>query len=170
MSKVYPPSHFAYISDNLYRSAYPSTINRPFLESLNLKGVLIIAAVKNDELESSATSFVHHLSSLESIEDDFKTAKCGSMSDFTLGNIHHQRKQQANEEEMQNIITIIKSFQEKNEPLLICCASGKHVSNLVLGCVRKVVDGWALTSIFDEMRRFAGIQLIQEQFVEMFNE
>lgn len=173
MSKVYPPSNFSYVTDNLYRSSYPSDINKSFLSSLNPNGslaILMLASVSNSEIESSTTSFTHHMSSIDTIEADLKASKCGSTSDFTLNNIHHQRKQQANEEQIHSIIAIIKSYAERGEPLLICCSSGKHVCNLAIGCVRKAMYGWALTSIFDEMRRFAGIQLIQEQFVEMFNE
>ena len=55
-------------------------------------------------------------------------------------------------------------------PLLVCCNLGRHHTGMracvpartahaapgtVIGCLRKV-QGWCLTSIFEEYRRYAG--------------
>lgn len=58
----------------------------------------------------------------------------------------------------------------RNYPILIHCNKGKHRTGVLAGCVRKI-QGWTLTSIFDEYRRFAGtkVRMLDQQFIELFD-
>ena len=54
-------------------------------------------------------------------------------------------------------------------PLLAIDRTGRNLNGVVVACLRKVQQ-WALTSIFEEYRRFAGLSRMQqqhEQFVEV---
>jgi hypothetical protein len=45
----FPPLNFAYVEENLYRSAIPTELNFQFLNSLNLKTILILSPESVDE-------------------------------------------------------------------------------------------------------------------------
>lgn len=40
---LFPPLNFGYVQDELYRSAIPNEINFQFLQTLNLKTILILS-------------------------------------------------------------------------------------------------------------------------------
>ena len=42
-AKIIPPSNFAVVQTDLYRSAQPTELNFPFLEKLNLRSVVHLA-------------------------------------------------------------------------------------------------------------------------------
>ena len=65
----------------------------------------------------------------------------------------------------------VKECEDKGEKVLIVCATGKYLTSMTIGCWRKTHQQWAMSSIFEEMRRFEGVgsaQLPLEQFVEMY--
>jgi hypothetical protein len=47
---------------------------------------------------------------------------------------------------------------DNRRPLLVHCTKGTHRTGCVVGCLRKL-EGWSLTPIFDEYRRFAGTKV-----------
>jgi tyrosine-protein phosphatase OCA1 len=58
-----------------------------------------------------------------------------------------------------------------NYPLMVICKTGKILVGVVMACLRKM-QHWALISIFEEYRRFAGgsrLQQQHEQFIELFD-
>ena len=71
--------------------------------------------------------------------------------------------------------TIIKDslqslLDSSNYPVLVTCKLGRHLTGVVVGCLRKY-QRWAFASIFEEYRRFAGTSHQQhyEQFIELFD-
>ena len=61
-------------------------------------------------------------------------------------------------------------LDERNHPILVHCNKGKHRIGCVVGVLRKL-QGWSLTSIFDEYQRFAGnkIRTTDQEFIELFD-
>lgn len=60
---------------------------------------------------------------------------------------------------------------KQNYPLMVICKTGKSLVGVVMACLRKM-QYWALISIFEEYRRFAGgsrLQQQHEQFIELFD-
>jgi len=57
-----------------------------------------------------------------------------------------------------------------NYPIAIMCGLGRHQTGTLVGCLRKL-QGWNLTSILEEYRRYAGTKQRQlnEQFIELFD-
>jgi hypothetical protein len=49
-------------------------------------------------------------------------------------------------------------LQPQTFPTLVCCNMGRHRSGTVVGCYRKL-QRWALSSILEEYRRYAGIKV-----------
>lgn len=57
----------------------------------------------------------------------------------------------------------------RHHPILIHCNAGKHRTGCVSGCLRRL-QGWALTSIFQEYNHFAGDKgrLADQLFIELY--
>jgi len=55
-------------------------------------------------------------------------------------------------------------LQPQTFPTLVCCNMGRHRSGTVVGCYRKL-QRWALSSILEEYRRYAGakVRVLNEQ-------
>eukprot|EP01101_Sappina_pedata_P009070 TRINITY_DN5173_c0_g1_i1.p1 TRINITY_DN5173_c0_g1~~TRINITY_DN5173_c0_g1_i1.p1 ORF type:complete len:250 (-),score=69.79 TRINITY_DN5173_c0_g1_i1:25-774(-) len=71
------------------------------------------------------------------------------------------------EELAQDALEII--LDTANFPVLVVCRLGKHPSGTIVGCLRRL-QGWNLTSIFAEYRRFTDdkAHILNEQFIENF--
>jgi len=61
-------------------------------------------------------------------------------------------------------------LDQARHPVLVIDQLGMHRTGLVIGCLRKA-QGWALTSVIDEYRRYSGrkSRLQNEQFIELFD-
>lgn len=72
------------------------------------------------------------------------------------------------EAEVLSALQVILSPQ--NYPLHVMCKFGHHRTGTVIGCLRKL-QGWNLTAIFEEYRRYAGskVRFLNEQFIELFD-
>jgi tyrosine-protein phosphatase SIW14 len=61
-------------------------------------------------------------------------------------------------------------LNSQNHPVMIMGSSGINETGTVVGCLRRL-QGWNLTSIIDEYRRFSGSKgkNVNELFIEMFD-
>lgn len=73
-------------------------------------------------------------------------------------------------------------LQVSTFPALVCCNMGRHRTGTVVGCWRKL-QRWALSSILEEYRRYAGMkvrvlneqvgvnsgEMLTQQFIELFD-
>ncbi len=153
MSVLYPPTNFGSVENNLYRSSYPTEINLLFLNQLKLKTVIILS----EECPEAFALYIEKNSiNPIFIYDDNVTI----MDNSEFGHI--------SEEMVVKALTIL--LDNSNYPLLITCKSGKVLTGVVIGCLRKL-QGWSLVSIFEEYRRFSGNRHQQqyEQFIELFD-
>ena len=71
------------------------------------------------------------------------------------------------------IETLKKLHQKEYLPTLITCRTGKYLTGVVVGCLRKL-QRWSLTSILEEYRRLAGFSSSHlhqqcEQFIDLFD-
>ena len=150
--RLFPPAYFGNVEAQVYRSAFPTEINFAFLQTLNLKSVILLAR------GPESTGFSYFLEDMS-----IRTIQLENSVGEELDGSH------AVSEEM-----VVRSLQAlidpANHPVLITCASGKYLTGAVIGCLRKM-QHWALVSVFEEYRRFAGQRLHQEheQFVELFD-
>lgn len=59
----------------------------------------------------------------------------------------------------------------KNYPILIHSNKGKHRIGVLVGILRKLLQGWSITGIFDEYDKFAGGKGESDiEFIEMFEQ
>jgi len=146
-----PPENFSPVVGQIYRSSFPRVENFPFLSKLKLKSILVLVP---DEYP------IENLDFLES-----------------QGIIFHQVGMSGNKEPFVNvphdvITQALKiAINPENHPLLIHCNRGKHRTGCLVGCIRRL-QGWSLTMILDEYRRFAAPKArpLDQQFIEMYGE
>lgn len=169
--KLYPPPNYCQCSESVYRSSFPSAqYNYPHLRGVGLDKVIALTYWAADKFAEADTSFGYAITTLEELPKHLE-ANAGSLSDFTLNNTVHMERQQANAQVVQEILGHVKECEDKGEKVLIVCATGKYLTSMTIGCWRKTHQQWAMSSIFEEMRRFEGVgsaQLPLEQFVEMY--
>ncbi|KAI9821776.1 MAG: tyrosine-protein phosphatase required for protection against superoxide stress (By similarity) [Pycnora praestabilis] len=162
-NRVVPPLNFAHVpnekvqvEEGIYRSGQPSSINMPFLQSLELKTIVWLAEpdiVAVEEPNEALLAFadeneltVHHLGLAEGGNPwDPLTEQC------VVDALHH--------------ITNTSNF-----PILISCGMGRHRTGTVVGCLRRL-QGWNLASALEEYRRFTGTRrsrVVNELAIEAF--
>jgi len=170
--KLYPPRNYSRVDDYVHRSGYVAEMNAPFVRSLGIDKILILSAEPSKKLPETQTSFRVYESGVDDIVDDLvvTSPKCGQMSDFTLENHNHALKLGPNLSLVDKAVALILQSVKNEKGVLVVCSMGTHLTSIVLGCYRKATYGWALSSIFEEMRRFCGPQPLQEQMVELYGQ
>jgi len=152
MRHVIPPN-FGYVEENLYRCGVPTVLSFPFLERLKLRTVVYLAP---DEPSEAFLNFVE--------DQEIRFVHLGKESIYQSQNPWNPIS-----EDM--VIKALKHILDNSAyPLLIMCNQGRHRTGTVVGCFRKL-QGWNLTSILEEYRRYAGnkVRILNEQFIELFD-
>mmetsp|Transcript_5826 Transcript_5826/g.9430 ORF Transcript_5826/g.9430 Transcript_5826/m.9430 type:complete len:101 (-) Transcript_5826:1-303(-) len=68
---LFPPVNFGMVEEDLYRSALPTEINFPFLETLQLKKIIFLYPDKDDLLDVQFRTFLEDQGiELECLGDD----------------------------------------------------------------------------------------------------
>lgn len=187
-SLVEPPSLFASVAPQIYRSATPTPANHSFLRSLQLKTILSLTA----ELPSPSLTafckkrsirFLHFglkrwgseelliLNSPSTEPDDpldlsFLHTTQSASSFLTTLPTHSSPTltEQLVKDSLQILLT------SSYHPVLVTDTSGIHEIGVLLGCLRKL-QRWNFATILLEYRHFAGnrARATNERFVEMFD-
>lgn len=148
MNQFYiPPLNFGMVMTRIYRSGLADPINLPFLETLQLRTVILLTP------------------------DDPPVKLQSWLTDQQITLVHLQVQSNAWDTITEDIVLqALKVLREENEPVLIMCREGRHRTGTVVGCWRKL-QKWSLTAIFEEYRRFAGpkVRVLSEQFIELFD-
>ncbi|CDR37681.1 CYFA0S01e14840g1_1 [Cyberlindnera fabianii] len=144
-----PPLNFALVEDSIYRSGHPVPINFPFLRTLNLRTVIYIGD-KEDNYD------YYEFLKEENIE--FKYIKMKSSSEPFIMN------------DPAAIIEALKVIvNTDNYPILIHSNKGKHRIGVLVGIMRKLLQGWSITGIFNEYDKYAGGKGESDmEFIESF--
>lgn len=152
MSYFVPPCNYGMVEYDLSRSGQCHQLNFPFLERLNLKTVIYLSY---DQPSHAFLSF---------LDDQGIELRRPSGGDEETDNLSSLMS----EAEVLSALQVILSPQ--NYPLHVMCKFGHHRTGTVIGCLRKL-QGWNLTAIFEEYRRYAGskVRFLNEQFIELFD-
>lgn len=147
-----PPPNFGMIEEDLYRSGMPNELNFPFLERLQLKTIVYLAA---EEISDKLADFIED-QDIELVqlapEEDTLPAPWKPMSEEV-------------------VLSALHLFLDTTTyPIYIMCSQGRHRTGTIIGCLRKL-QRWNLTSIFEEYNRYAEGRgrLANEQFIELFD-
>ena len=146
-----PPENFAPVINNIYRSSFPQPPSFAFLKTLNLKSVLCLIP---EEYPQTHTDFFAR----EGIQL-FQLGMSGNKEPFVIIS--------------SDLITEAAKIvlNPANQPILIHCNRGKHRTGCLVGILRRL-QGWSLTIIFDEYRKFAAPKErpMDQQFIELYDE
>ncbi|KAJ3290747.1 hypothetical protein HDU76_007365, partial [Blyttiomyces sp. JEL0837] len=137
-SKVVPPLNFAMVAQGVYRSGYPNKKNFPFLKNLKLKTIMYVCS---DDMGEENLNFIAE-NNIQLFQYNVK----GNKEPF----------QEIDQDDIAK--ALVQVLDIRNHPILIHCNKGKHRIGCLVGCLRKL-QGWSLTSIFDEYQRFSGAKL-----------
>lgn len=144
-----PSINFAVVCPGVYRSGYPTKKNFPFLRSVGLRSILYLCP---EDYAESNLKFCDE----EGIKV-FHFPTEGNKEPFN----------DISEPLMHRILSTISDTS--NLPLLVHCNKGKHRTGTVVACLRHL-QGWALVSIFEEYKRFAGdkARVGDQQYIELY--
>lgn len=139
------------VEEHLHRSGQPNEMNLEFMKKLKLRKVVYLSP------DDPGPVFVHFLE-----DNNVELVRLG------MNETAQTPWASISEEAVLDAFRII--LDSKNYPLHVMDYQGTHRTGTVVGCLRKA-QGWSLTSIFEEYRRYAGgkIGLANEQFIELFD-
>ncbi|AMD21529.1 HFL327Cp [Eremothecium sinecaudum] len=146
-----PPLNFSLVVSqdvSLYRSGYPMPLNYPFIKNQLHLGTVIYVGDKDISedykqfLETEGIRY-HHIY-MESSRD---------------GNI---------QQGMERVLKLVLNVD--NYPILIHSNKGKHRVGVIVGIIRKILQGWSVTGIYQEYGIFSGGQKDQVdlEYITMF--
>lgn len=145
-----PPINFGIVEKGVYRSGQPCVLNFPFLERLDIKTMIL----------------------LKNLPDMHNLKVFAKEQDIQLIHLESESKRKVwNPLSEQDVIAALDIIlNSKNHPVLVFSQFGSHRTGAVIGCLRKI-QGWNLTSILEEYRRYAGskVRVLNEQFIELFD-
>ncbi|KAL7005501.1 hypothetical protein EMMF5_004906 [Cystobasidiomycetes sp. EMM_F5] len=129
-----PPLNFAIVTPGVYRSGFPRPENFNYIDDLGLKSIL------------------SYLADQDFKEDTLHWAKKRGLQ------IYHVRAESIKEPLVQTSQTDMAealkiALDTKNWPILVHCNRGRHRVGLLCALLRRL-QGWSLTMLFDEYRRF----------------
>lgn len=180
-----PPLSFSLVEDGIYRSGFPMPISFPFLEQLKLKTIIYLgdsgekpkkkedkADKKKDEKKEKKPKKEKH--GTAEIFDNYRAWI--DTTDITFHHLVMHSSQepfilQATHEESQEALT--KALQlmlnRRNFPILIHSNKGKHRIGVLVGLMRKILQGWCMSGIFEEYEKFAmGKSEFDLEFIELW--
>ncbi|KAF2759620.1 hypothetical protein EJ05DRAFT_437209 [Pseudovirgaria hyperparasitica] len=134
VSTIPPPNYGTVEAGRIYRSAYPSQENLPFLAGLGLKSILILVEGPHEATYSAW------------IKDNAKKL-------YTVPLPANKDGVQMQIKTIAMIIDILSD--ETNYPMLIHCNKGKHRTGCTVGAWRKL-HGSSMHEILGEYRTYAG--------------
>ncbi|ABN66530.2 putative tyrosine phosphatase, partial [Scheffersomyces stipitis CBS 6054] len=152
-----PPLNFALVEDKIYRSGFPMPINYPFLKQLKLKTIIYLDKHGTAEIMAqyqewlTTTDIKFHNLLMEASQEPFNRPD------------EHQQAQES--------LTIALSLMldKQNFPMLIHSNKGKHRTGVLVGLMRKLLQGWSMSGIFEEYEQFAmGKSEFDLEFIELW--
>ena len=151
LSLLVPPLNFDMISSGggggaIYRSGHPNERNFHFMSTLNLKTIIYLSS---DDVRDNLQSWID--------------ATHGSVKllHFRL-NVNKEPFAEMDEAIVADALRAI--LDRRNLPALVHCNKGKYRVGVITALIRRL-QGWSITSIFDEYARFAGCDRVADEEV-----
>ncbi|CAH2352996.1 inositol phosphatase Siw14p [[Candida] railenensis] len=176
--QYYPPLNFSLVEDGIYRSGFPMPLNYPFIEQLGLKTIIYLGDLglekvsKKDEKAKKEKKEKKDKGDYKEESDKPKKDKLGTTEILkgykewiatTSIELHHLPMESSQEPFVQtqtqaqdSLTHALQLMLDKNNfPMLIHSNKGKHRIGVLVGLMRKLLQGWCLSGIFEEYEKFA---------------
>ncbi|KAK6197513.1 tyrosine phosphatase family-domain-containing protein [Scheffersomyces amazonensis] len=181
-----PPLNFSLVEDQIYRSGFPMPINYPFLKQLGLKTIIYLGDLghekpkkekKKEKEKSKDKDKEGKKKDKQNTVDTYNNyLEWISTTDITFHNLLIDSSQEPfnkPEEYRQAHESLTKALYiilNKNSfPILIHSNKGKHRTGLLVGLIRKILQGWCISGIFEEYEKFAmGKSEFDLEFIELW--
>jgi tyrosine-protein phosphatase SIW14 len=146
---VTPPINYSMLCPGVHRSGYPTKRNFTFLQTLRLRSIMFLCP----EAYADANKRFCEEQNIQFLAVPME----GNKEPFL----------DIPPEAMHRAVSLL--CDARNHPILIHCNKGKHRTGTVCGCLRQL-QGWSLTSTFDEYIRFAGdkARFVDQQYIELY--
>lgn len=168
-----PPLNFSLVEDGIYRSGFPMPINYPFLERLELKTIIYLGDLgaekekkeKKEKKDKSGTLEVlaNYTTWIDSTDITFHHLLMESSQEPFL----NQKRIKQSQDSLTTALQLM--LDHNNFPMLIHSNKGKHRIGVLVGLMRKILQGWCISGIFEEYEKFAkGKSEIDLEFIELW--
>lgn len=173
-----PPLNFALVEDGIYRLGFPMPINYPFLQQLGLKTIIYLGDLGQPPKTLAAGK------KKDKKKDKHGTAEIMANYELWITNETDVKFHRLLFELPQEPFTLVEAeaqahalltealqlmLDRSNFPILIHSNKGKHRIGVLVGLMRKILQGWGLASIFDEYEKFAmGKAEYDLEFIELW--
>lgn len=128
-----PPNRFSMVEEDVYRGAYPTLHSFPFLETLNLRGILMLTPEKPTyDLEAFANDEGIEIKHIQM--ERYKGEVFFAAADITVA--------------LQFLL------DADHNPVYIHCLDGRHITSMIVLLLRRI-RGWDLESSTAEYVRFS---------------
>ncbi|WVZ05984.1 hypothetical protein V8G54_019330 [Vigna mungo] len=155
-----PPPNFAMVEDCIFRSSFPTSSNFPFLQTLNLRSIIV-------KLKYDVANWCRYLCPEPYPEENLEFLRSQNIRLFQFA---IEGKTDISTPILKDsVMDALKVLIDvRNHPVLIHCKRGKVLKDaqtVNLGC------NWCLSSVFEEYQRFAGAKsrTMDLTFIEMFD-
>ncbi|KAI3404501.2 hypothetical protein KGF56_002693 [Candida oxycetoniae] len=158
-----PPLNFSLVEDGIYRSGFPMPINYPFLQQLNLKTIIYLGDLghhqnlrvdKKKKVKKDKDGTMEILNQYIQWIENQNTIKFHNL--LVESSREPFNKLEEYEQTLASLTLALQLILNKsNYPILIHSNKGKHRTGLLVGLMRKLLQGWCLSGIFEEYERFA---------------
>ncbi|EMG47114.1 hypothetical protein G210_2614 [Candida maltosa Xu316] len=160
--KLVPPLNFSLVENGIYRSGFPMPINYPFLKQLNLKTIIYLGDLghadqgekgkKSKKKDKHGTTEIMN-NYLDWIKNDTDIQFHNLL--FESSQEPFNKPQDIHQATQSLTIALQLILNKENHPILIHSNKGKHRTGVLIGIMRKVLQGWCLSGIFEEYEKFA---------------
>lgn len=187
-----PPLNFSLVEDGIYRCGFPMPINYPFMEQLKLKTIIYLGDLgheipkkknkeekrdtdekKRDKEEKKAKKPKKDKHGTTEIFENYKAWI--NSTDITFHHLVMHSSQEpfilnSHEETQEALIkALLLMLDRQNFPMLIHSNKGKHRIGILVGLMRKILQGWCMSGIFEEYEKFAmGKSEFDLEFIELW--
>lgn len=166
-----PPLNFALVEHSIYRSGFPMPKNYPFLKQLGLKTIIYLGDLGlNDNKDGKKKDKYGSEEIMTNYQDWLKTTDIQFhklLFDSPQEPFLNSKKQQQAQESLRIALQLM--LDKNNFPMLIHSNKGKHRIGVLVGLMRKILQGWCLSGIFEEYEKFAmGKSEYDLEFIELW--
>ena len=174
-----PPLNFSLVEDGIYRSGFPMPINYPFLERLELKTIIYLGDLGQEKKEKKQKKDKEKEKEKDKNTTLEVLANYKQWIDSTDITFHHLMMESSQEpflnqdrikQAQESLTTALQLMLDRNNfPMLIHSNKGKHRIGVLVGLMRKILQGWCMSGIFEEYEKFAmGKSERDLEFIELW--
>jgi hypothetical protein len=149
-----PPLNFAMVEEGVYRSAYPTEANVPFLRHIGIRNVVLLSieALPGPVKRSLSADVSGKPSAGHSTRGPIRVVGVADMRSWRVDGMNS-----GDDFSRRDIIRALDFAVDRQwHPILFVCPLGELQTSVLVGCMRQY-QHWSLASIFSECELFTNV-------------